>query len=248
MKITNFVMMGKGGVGKTFIAWLLAQYYQRNGVPLYCADTDPVNASFTAFAAFKTQHINILDSNMNLDERNFDRLVSTLLSQEGASLVDTGASTFVPLMSYAKESGFFDMLKAEGHEIVVHVPLVGGAAVEESFRGLIAILKEPQVKVVVWENEFWGEVEDKGKKFADTNLRKQYSDRLIGVVKLEQLNPKTFVRDLAEVTKAKLTIEEALSSPQFDVMPRSRLFRVREGVFAQLDALEFYQSPQAAAA
>ena len=46
----NIVLQGKGGVGKSFISSILAQYFlDYKKVDLVGADTDPVNKSFASF-------------------------------------------------------------------------------------------------------------------------------------------------------------------------------------------------------
>ena len=51
MSAVHFIMQGKGGVGKTFTASLLAQYLIDNrsddALPLRFIDTDLVNATFS---------------------------------------------------------------------------------------------------------------------------------------------------------------------------------------------------------
>ena len=44
-------MQGKGGVGKTLVSSVLAQYYLQNGC-ISAIDTDPVNKSFCNFKKF----------------------------------------------------------------------------------------------------------------------------------------------------------------------------------------------------
>lgn len=61
MKRVNFTVNGKGGVGKTLISWVLAQYHQSTERHLYCADTDPTNASFARFTALDVKHILVTD-------------------------------------------------------------------------------------------------------------------------------------------------------------------------------------------
>ena len=48
MKI-HMVLQGKGGVGKSFIAALMAQFLQDRGRDPVCIDTDPVNATFAGY-------------------------------------------------------------------------------------------------------------------------------------------------------------------------------------------------------
>jgi CO dehydrogenase nickel-insertion accessory protein CooC1 len=47
----HMVLQGKGGVGKSFIAAMLAQYKARKGQIPLCIDTDPVNATFHGYKA-----------------------------------------------------------------------------------------------------------------------------------------------------------------------------------------------------
>ena len=54
MKEVHFVVQSKGGVGKSFVAMLLAQYLQdRSDDKLYCFDTDPDNQTFAGYQALK---------------------------------------------------------------------------------------------------------------------------------------------------------------------------------------------------
>ena len=46
MRKVHAVMQGKGSVGKTYIASLIAQYLIEQGEPVVCLDTDMVNATF----------------------------------------------------------------------------------------------------------------------------------------------------------------------------------------------------------
>ena len=48
----HYILQGKGGVGKSLIAALMMQYQEDNGMPAIAVDTDPVNASFTAYNAW----------------------------------------------------------------------------------------------------------------------------------------------------------------------------------------------------
>jgi len=38
----HLVLQGKGGVGKSFVSSILAQYFRTKSAPVYCLDTDPV--------------------------------------------------------------------------------------------------------------------------------------------------------------------------------------------------------------
>ena len=49
MSKIHIILQGKGGVGKSLIAAVLAQYKASKGQNPLCIDTDPVNATFNGF-------------------------------------------------------------------------------------------------------------------------------------------------------------------------------------------------------
>jgi len=89
--------------------------------------------------------------------------------------------------------------------------------------------------VVVWLNEFFGDVRNDGKDFTESGLYAKHRDRVTGIVRFEKRNPDTFGRDLVEMASRKLTFNEALDSADFGVMPRQRLKTVKMALYAQLD-------------
>ena len=73
----HMVLQGKGGVGKSLIAAILAQYKTGKGTPPLCIDTDPVNATFHGFKALKVKRLQIMDGD-EINPRHFDALVELL--------------------------------------------------------------------------------------------------------------------------------------------------------------------------
>jgi hypothetical protein len=238
MHTVHFVMMGKGGVGKSMSASLLSQCLilkQRN---IYCADTDPTNMTFSHYKALNVQHFNISDDQLKVDTRKFDALINHIAAFEGDCVVDTGASSFLPLMHYLHENRMLDLLESTGRRVVLHTPLVGGQAIDETIRGLQTILEFFSTPVVVWVNEFFGKVEKDGVSFKETSLYKDAQKRFLGVVFLQELNPDTSGHDVGNMTKKYLTFDEVLSSPQTDLATRHRLGIVRKNIFEQLDLID----------
>jgi CO dehydrogenase nickel-insertion accessory protein CooC1 len=45
----HLTLQGKGGVGKSLIAAILAQFFQNSGRDVRCIDTDPVNRTFAQY-------------------------------------------------------------------------------------------------------------------------------------------------------------------------------------------------------
>src|SRR5580704_6424507 len=52
----HLVLQGKGGVGKSFVSAILAQYFRTKPVPVNCLDTDPVNATFAQYRVLEAEY------------------------------------------------------------------------------------------------------------------------------------------------------------------------------------------------
>jgi len=238
MHTVHFILMGKGvleidgGINSgQFLSTL-----DRN---LFCADTDPTNMTFAHYKALNVQHYNISDDNLKVDTRKFDSLINRIAEHEGDCVVDTGASSFLPLMHYLHENKMFDLIESTGRRVVVHTPLVGGQAIDETIRGLQTILEFFKTPVLVWVNEYFGQVRKDGVGFKDSALYRESKSRLFGVVHLQELTADTSGRDVGEMTRHYLTFNEALSSPMFHFANRHRLTSVKNGIYAQLEKLDF---------
>lgn len=125
MKEVHFVLQGKGGVGKSFTACLLAQYLRdRADAAVYCFDTDPNNHTLANYAALSPQIIELLDeTTQTIDTSHFDGLMDSLIDTDGYGVVDNGTATFGPLMAYIAENDVADILADEGVRLVLHIPL-----------------------------------------------------------------------------------------------------------------------------
>src|SRR5580658_11258293 len=102
-RTVHLSLQGKGGVGKSLIASFIAQFYKDHGVRAICVDTDPVNQTFSQYAALGAQHLQLMEGNQ-IDRRRFDSLLESILTTDESFIVDNGASTFIPLWHYMVES------------------------------------------------------------------------------------------------------------------------------------------------
>src|ERR1039457_1619920 len=192
----HFTLQGKGGVGKSLVSAINAQYFREKTGKVATFDTDPVNDTFSQYGSFNAQRINIVGTDNKINERAFDSLMDALVTAEGISIVDNGASTFVPLMAYMVENKVVEMLQGAGKVVYIHSVITGGQALEDTLQGLTSMLVGQKAPVVVWVNEFFGEVERDGKKFEDTGLVKDYQKRIAGIVKIDRRNNDTFGKDM----------------------------------------------------
>jgi hypothetical protein len=238
MHTVHFVVMGKGGVGKSMTASFLAQCLLQKQRILFCADTDPTNMTFSHYKALNVQHFNISDEQLKVDTRKFDALINHIAAFDGDCVVDTGASSFLPMMHYLHENKMIDLLESTGRRVVIHTPLVGGQAIDETIRGLQTILEFFAAPVVVWVNEYFGKVQKDGVGFKDSSLYKDAKDRFLGVVFLQELTADTSGQDVANMSKKYLTFDEVLNSPDTDLTTRHRLGLVRTNIFKQLAQID----------
>lgn len=239
MSAIHMVLQGKGGVGKSLVAAMLAQYLKSKSDGVYCADTDPVNDTFARYKGFDAQRIKILNEDKNIDARAFDALVESMLEHEGDAVIDNGASTFVPLSAYMAENSVIELLQGAGKTVYIHTVLTGGQAMEDTMVGLNALIASQDAPLVVWENEYFGAVARDGKRFHESKLYEKNKDRIKGIVTIHKRNADTFGKDLELLVSNKMTFEEAMASDLFSTMPRQRLKLIQKSLFEQLDAIEF---------
>src|SRR5690242_4065096 len=73
-------LQGKGGVGKSLVASILAQYFRNRGRSIQCIDTDPVNRTFAQYAGIEACRLELIREG-SIDVRGFDTLMERLLTE-----------------------------------------------------------------------------------------------------------------------------------------------------------------------
>src|SRR5271166_34817 len=175
MSTVHLILQGKGGVGKSFAAFLLAQYLPDKSVLVRCFDSDPINntlANFPSLNAVKVDLIENSDKGRRIDPRRFDNLVEQITGQpaEAHVIVDTGSSAFVPLLHYVLSNEVQAILSQSGHQLVVHTVVTGGQALLDTLHGAAQLVKQlDAARFVIWLNPFWGPVADDGKTFSQSS-------------------------------------------------------------------------------
>lgn len=238
MSAMHFTLMGKGGVGKSFITTLIAQYLaKQEGANLFCADTDPTNPTFSSYPAFKAKHVNIMTSDMNVDKGNFDGLMDELIGHEGDCVVDNGASSFLPMMAYIRENKVMDYLLDHGKTVYIHAPLIGGIGMDETIRGLHSILEHQPADLIVWENEMFGPVTKNDKYFIESQFYKTHAKRIKGIVRIDHRSEDTYGKTLRFMTSNRMTFQEASKRSELHTFDRQRLITVEKAIGDQLDLI-----------
>ncbi|BCA95201.1 hypothetical protein TUM19329_15620 [Legionella antarctica] len=232
----HITMQGKGGVGKSFITATTAQYkFQKAQSPL-CIDTDPINATFHGFKSLNVERLDIMDGD-EINPRHFDALVEKIANTQDDVIIDNGASSFVPLSHYLLTNHVPALLKDMGHELIIHTVITGGQALLDTINGFAQLVKQfpEDVRYVVWLNPYWGKIESEGKPFEQMKVYKETKDRIAAIINIPDLKEETFGHDLSNMLQQKMTFNEAIDSPERNIMTRQRLKLIRDQLFDQID-------------
>jgi hypothetical protein len=234
----HLVLQGKGGVGKSLISALLGQYFQHRKAAPHCFDTDPVNATFAQYQTLRAEHINVLRRGAIHDKR-FDELFEKICALDGVCIVDTGATTFVPMWNYILENDILNFLAARSRRVFVHCVVTGGQAMEDTLNGFNRLAETTTWKnVIVWLNEYFGEVSKDGKSFEQFRVAEEQAAKLLGTVVIRERNPNTYGDDMCQMLSKRLTFDEAIRLAEFSLVSKQRLTIIRRELFEQLDRIE----------
>lgn len=235
----HFILQGKGGVGKSFISAVMYQYMSSKDINVTGFDTDPVN---TTFAGYKSLDVKVIDimSGDDIDQRKFDKMIELILEDNtGANfIIDNGASSFVPLVSYLKENDALQMIKDAGHDVQLHTVITGGQAMGDTLTGLSVLATSfPQADIVVWLNQYFGSIAstEGDKSFEDFKLYQKHSSQIRCLVRIPQRKQSLFGKDIEEMLSRRQTFDEAINSGAVPIMTRQRLKIFWNEMCAELD-------------
>ena len=232
-------LQGKGGVGKSLISVILSQYLLSKGHDVRCIDADPVNQTLSEYRGLDVSRLNLLKDG-SVDQREFDLLMERFLTESGTFVVDTGASTFIPLWHYILENQALDYLREKGKRVFIHSVITGGQSLNDTLGGFEQLAETTREKnLVVWLNEYFGAVLQDGSPFREMAVCKKHAGKVHGSVAIVRRTADTFGRDVEEMICQKMTFDEALNGNGFTIMAKQRLRVVQRELFEQLDAIPF---------
>jgi len=232
-------LQGKGGVGKSLISAILSQYLLSKGQDVRCIDADPVNQTLSEYRGLDVSRLNLLKEG-SVDQREFDLLMERFLTECGTFVVDTGASTFIPLWHYILENQALDYLREKGKRVFIHSVITGGQSLNDTLGGFEQLAETTREKnLVVWLNEYFGAVSQDGSPFREMAVCKKHAGKVHGSVAIVRRTAETFGRDVEEMICQKMTFEEVLNGNGFTIMAKQRLRVVQRELFEQLDAIPF---------
>lgn len=234
----HFVVQGKGGIGKTFASSLLSQWVDEIAPrTLEGYDADQENASFYAYKGLNVKTVDVMRKDRTIDRKMFDEMLMKIFDSKNNVVVDTGANTFSPLMSYLMENDFLDLLIQSGKKVYIHTIIGGGDNLRDTTAGFVSLARQTSCPMVLWlnENAAWGDTGN----FVDSDAFLNNADNVKGVVLLQGRTSDTFGDDIRRMNKERMTLKEVMQSPKFSMLERSRLNTVVRDVFNKLDQVDW---------
>ena len=231
-------LQGKGGVGKSFAATLMAQKMIEDGKKPLCIDVDPHNPTFFGYKALNVQRFKVMEGD-DVDPWKFDQMIELVAESEEDVIIDNGASSFIALASYIKKTEIPALLHSMGHTLVIHTVIVGANALSdtvEEFVKTVAIFP-PETKYVVWINPVHGPVQMDGKEFTEFKAYKNNAHRIAALVEIPAFDEKTFGRNLRQMMTDNLTFQESLKSTSLNLASRQRLAIMRRDIYKELEPI-----------
>ena len=234
MAVVNFVLQGKGGIGKSLASSLLSQYLLDRRQLVACFDTDPVNTTFAAYDELQATIVEIMDGDV-INSRLFDTLIEKLieLPDNAYAVIDSGASTFFPLAAYLAENDIAQFFSDTGHKLVLHTLIAGGQAETDTIQGLNSLLNAfPGTPITIWVNPFFGQILE----FSDTHELAKKNEKNGGVIIfLPSYKKETFGHDIETILKSRLTFDQAINSERINIMAKQRLKIVCKDMWSLFD-------------
>lgn len=232
----HITMQGKGGVGKSFVSTIAAQFIQYKGNTPLCFDSDPINPTFHGFKGLNVERIPIMDGDI-INARHFDDLIERIARAKHDVVIDNGASSFVPLSHYLISNEVPSLLQGLNHQLFLHTVITGGQALLDTVSGFSQLVNQfpTETQFVVWLNPFWGPIQYEGKAFNEMKVFKENEHRIANVIEIPFLKEETFGRDLSDMLKERLTFDEAIKAESRTLMAKQRLKIVKDALFSQLE-------------
>jgi Mrp family chromosome partitioning ATPase len=127
----HIALQGKAGVGKSLVSAILSQHLSSKGQDVLGIDADPVNHTLAEYRGLAVSKLNLLKEG-SVDQREFDLLMERFLTESGTFIVDTGASTFIPLWHYILENDALKYLREKGKKVFIHSVITGGQSLNDT--------------------------------------------------------------------------------------------------------------------
>jgi len=232
----HMICASKGGVGKSFVARLLAEHFQSRSITPICIDLDASNRTFASYDVFNAEEFLLLDPvTHDIDPRAFDIMVEHFITpmteQDGPNqpiIVDVGTNVFIPLLSYLRTEAVMAMLQNDyGLNIQMHAVIAGGPDFLETLAGFNDLCTNFQrIDFCVWKNSHHGQMSFNGVPLEDNDIYKKHKKRVRAEILIPAWPARTVGKDVNKMLTKFHTFAEVRTSGEYAVMEQHRLGRV----------------------
>ncbi len=169
MRSIHFIGGEKGGVGKSFTARILSQFFIDTGKPLIGFDTDASHSTYSRFYGEFVSPVSVQN------ETSLDRIIEASEDNpEAAIVVDLAAQTSQHLLKWMQSSGYFDIAQELGIKTYMWHVMDSGADSMFLLDRLLTQYSENDIQLVVVQNHGRG---NNYKAFEESSTYKAASQR-----------------------------------------------------------------------
>ncbi len=239
MRKLHYTLGDKGGIGKSFIAALMAQYITDNveDAKLICLDMDMKNATFSRYETLGAELIDVRTDG-DIDRSKFDLMINRVMTADEDAIIiaDVGSNVYVPMTDYMRVNEVYEMVMNQGVEIMLHIPIVGGGDLFPTLQTLDEIMGDTpdDVMIAVWINQKNGRVEYQGKMFEESDRYMDYRKRIMAVTYIPFWRPDMQI-NVAAMLEDSITFDQALRMDTFDMMSKQRLTMAKRYLYASIE-------------
>lgn len=240
-KQVHIMIQGKGGCGKSFCFLSLSMYFKFfKKMKTQIFDIDQVNTTLTQYKGLQAEHIKITDKNNinEIDQRLLYGLVQRIIeSDSDVVIIDTGSNTFLNLLDYLIQNQIFDLFYSMNITPIVHTVIVGSGDYNDTLHGAKTIIENLSVPVIVWVNEYYGEVIEKLKNSELNEESYIHSKTISSFVLLNKLNSKLQAKDMEIFNTQRITVADIDKCDELSLVAKLRVKRVFNEIFEQLECV-----------
>lgn len=229
------IMASKGGLGKSYIATLVASSLIHLGSKTKFYDNDSETPVLSGYKSLKTEHIqlfrvdnegHICSESLNIDAQH--TIANELeCGDNKIVVVDNGSPSFQPFLSYFQVN-VVEAFKNIGVDFVVVIPVSKDSVTHNAPHELLASYGN-SVKYIIVENEHFGEFEYDTSAFDIKQVK-------YAVIKMQRYT-QSQMADINRAQELNLLLSEAITSREFNLVSKSRLSMAQklfEDLFIQI--------------
>lgn len=215
------VIAPKGGLGKSYIAMLLANSILSLNAHIKFYDNDSETPRLSQYTSLNSDHIQLykLDSDGHVKAESLNINAMDTITNELENgihdivLVDNGSPSFQPFLSYFQYNTI-ELFNTIDVDFIMVIPI---SKDKITHTGPIEVLNSygNKVKYILIENEHFGEFNYDVSAFDAMNV--EYS-----VIKMERYT-NAQMQDINKVQELNLLLSEAIMSREFNLVSKSRL-------------------------